>query len=247
MSENKIVVEVLYPELCNLYGDSANVRYLKLCMPQAEFIETHINDKPRFLSEKISFVYMGACTERAQLKIIEELSPFKDEIKMKIEEELLFLFTGNALEVLGDYIETPEGKKQKALGVFNFYVKQNMLQRHNSECEAYFGDFRVLGFKTQFTMCYPKSDDNFFMAVSKGMGMNLKSKKEGIHYKNFMGTYIVGPILIMNPSFTKYILKLIMKKDTELPFEKEVVEAYNKRGLDFDKNVGKEPEKYRHM
>ena len=37
---NTCVIEALYPEVCNLFGDTGNLRYLKLCLPQATFIET---------------------------------------------------------------------------------------------------------------------------------------------------------------------------------------------------------------
>ena len=28
--------EILFPEVCNLYGDLANIRYLKACCPELE-------------------------------------------------------------------------------------------------------------------------------------------------------------------------------------------------------------------
>ena len=31
-------IEILYPELCTLYGDKGNMQYLKLCLPDAEFV-----------------------------------------------------------------------------------------------------------------------------------------------------------------------------------------------------------------
>ena len=39
MGEDK-KIEILFPEFCNLAGDSSNMRYLRKCMPKAEFIET---------------------------------------------------------------------------------------------------------------------------------------------------------------------------------------------------------------
>ena len=43
-------IEILYPELCTLYGDKGNMQYLKLCLPDAEFVETTLNAKPLFLT-----------------------------------------------------------------------------------------------------------------------------------------------------------------------------------------------------
>ena len=57
-------IEILYPEFCNLYGDLGNVLYLEETLKNsAEFIYTNILDKPRFLSEDISLVYIGSLSE----------------------------------------------------------------------------------------------------------------------------------------------------------------------------------------
>ena len=42
-------IEILYPEFCNLNGDMGNMKYLEKCIPEAEIIETSINEKPKFI------------------------------------------------------------------------------------------------------------------------------------------------------------------------------------------------------
>ena len=44
-------IEILFPEACNLFGDMSNMRYLKKCLPEAEFLETPLDQEPLFLSE----------------------------------------------------------------------------------------------------------------------------------------------------------------------------------------------------
>ena len=52
-------IEILYPEFCNLNGDMGNMKYLEKCIPEAEIIETSINEKPKFIDQDdISLVYM---------------------------------------------------------------------------------------------------------------------------------------------------------------------------------------------
>ena len=46
-----MVVEILFPESCNLYGDGLNVAYLQQTLPEAEFIYTAITDEPYFASK----------------------------------------------------------------------------------------------------------------------------------------------------------------------------------------------------
>ena len=79
-------IEILFPELCNLFGDMATVEYLKKTLPEAEFIETHLNDELKFLKEKINLVYMGPMTENTQELVIEKFKPHKDEIMAEIEK-----------------------------------------------------------------------------------------------------------------------------------------------------------------
>ena len=47
-------IEILYPEICTLYGDKGNTMYLQKCLPDAEFVTTGLNEKPLFLKENIA-------------------------------------------------------------------------------------------------------------------------------------------------------------------------------------------------
>ena len=104
-------IEVLFSEVCNLYGDVQNMNYLKKCLTDAEFINTSLDDEPRFVNEKIDLIYLGPMTEKTQEKVIEKLLPYKERIEELIKDNTIFLFTGNALEVLGKYIENEDGSK----------------------------------------------------------------------------------------------------------------------------------------
>ena len=98
-------IEVLFPEFCSLFADSSNVRYLERCLPDAEFVYTSYMDEPLFVTEKPDLIYMGAMTESAQEKIIKKLMPYKERIAQLISEDVPMLFTNNAVEIFGQYIE----------------------------------------------------------------------------------------------------------------------------------------------
>ena len=85
----------------------------------------------------------------------------------------------------------------------------------------------ILGYKSQFTMLYGDNSNGYFATVDLGIGINEKSKLEGIRKNNFLATYIIGPILILNPLFTKKLLSLMGVKEPKLAFEEEVLESYN--------------------
>ena len=202
-------IEILFPEFCNLFGDMYNMRYLKMCVPEAEFIETALDEVPAFVNEDINLIYLGPMTEKTQEKVIKRLMPYKERIEELIEKNVFFLFTGNAAEVLGKYIENEDGSKIEGVGIFDVYAKRNMMHRHNSYLVGMYGNIEIVGFKSQFTMMYGDNSSSYFLQVEKGIGINEESKLEGIKKNNFIGTYLLGPILIENPLFTEKVLQAI--------------------------------------
>lgn len=230
-------IEILFPEFCNLFGDTYNMIYLEKTLTDAEFIRTPIGGAVRFTEEPVDLVYMGPMTERMQERVIEKLRPLKAKIQAAIDRGTVFLFTGNALEVFGDYIENEDGSRIECLGLYRLFAKRDMMHRHNSDFEGTFEGETVMGFKTQFTMAYTPDESLGLFKKVKGVGLNRKAAWEGIRLHNFFGTYLVGPILVMNPPFTKYLLRLLGAGDVPLAFEKENMEAYAQRKKDFAEKV----------
>ena len=228
MNENK-TIEILFPEFCNLFGDLSNMKYLRKCLPESNFIETAINDKPAFVSQDVNFIYMGPMTEKAQEKVINKLKPYKEKIEELIEKNVVFLVTGNAIEIFGKYIENEDGSKIEGLGIFDIYAKRDMLNRHSSMFVGKYEDIELVGFKSQFTFAYGDNSKLYFSEVEKGIGLNPESKLEGIKKNNFIGTYVIGPILILNPEFTKNLIKKIGIENPKIALEEDVKKAYEQR------------------
>ena len=100
-----MIIEMLYPEICNLYGDFQNAEYLARSCEDIQLVRTSLDDTPRFMTEKVDLITMCGTTERRQELIIQKLTPMKDKLIELIEGGTMFLFTGNAMEVLFNYIE----------------------------------------------------------------------------------------------------------------------------------------------
>lgn len=233
--EEKLKIEILFPEFCNLYGDISNMKYLKKCLPNANFIETAFDEEPCFVKEKVNFIYLGPMTENMQEKVITKLNPYKEKIEELIKENVIFLITGNAIEIFGKYIENEDGSKIEALGIFDIYAKRDMLHRHNSIFIGKWDNIDIVGFKSQFTFAYGNNEENYFAKVEKGIGLNKESKLEGIMKYNFIGTYLIGPILILNPLFTKKLIEKMGVKEKSLAFEEDLKVAYSQRLEEFKK------------
>lgn len=224
-----IIVEQLFPEIANLYGDTGNVRYLKKCLPAALFVEDELNAKPHFADTIPNLIYMGPMSEHAQELVIERLMPYKNRILELIDKGVIFLLTGNAAEVFWKSIECEDGTSIKGLGLFDLIAKRKMFNRYNRHCMGKMGELTIVGYKNQFTHTYGDNSAGYFFDVEKGDGINRSSKKEGVRRNNFIATYLLGPILIQNPHFTKYLLEIMCIKDAELAFEDTVIKAYERR------------------
>lgn len=227
-----MTIEILFPERCNLFGDTGNVRFLKQCLPNAKFIETPLTQIPAFISEQVNLVYMGPMSESAQLKVIAALQPYHQQLLTLIEQDIPMLFIGNAAEILCETIETPTGSV-KGLGILPYTAKQEMIQRYNGLTMGEFEGMTLLGFRSQFTFGYGDNNTCGFLKVTKGAGLNPEAAYEGFRIHNLIATYLLGPLLIVNPSFTHWLLRQMKADIPALPFEAELQKAYEIRLQEF--------------
>lgn len=222
-----MVIEILFSELGLYYGDYGNIAYLSKCLDNAEFIYTRNNDVPAFVNRKVDMVYLGSLSENKQLIAIDRLMKYRDILKKRIEEDVIFLFTGNAMEILGKYIETENKDKIECLGLYDFYSLRDMNRRRNYLFLGNYNGLDIVGNKSQYSLCYGNFDKPF-IELKKGVGNNEEDKYEGIHDHNLFATYLLGPFLILNPLFTQSLIKMI-DPENELAYREEIIKAYNKR------------------
>jgi len=228
-----MTIEILYPEVCNLYGDLMNAEYLRRCVPETTVIRTSLKSRPAFLDQKVDLVTVCSMSERAQILARDALKPHLEALEAKIEEGLPFLVTGNALELFIREIQDADGAKTPMLGLFDLTARRDMEKRYNALYLGKFEDMDIVGFKSQFGHAYEGRDVPPLFETARGAGRNPGEKGEGIRYKNFMATYVLGPLLILNPPFARYMLGLLGEGDRPLAFEKAAMDAYQLRLNEF--------------
>lgn len=208
----KFVIEALYPEYNNLYGDRGNCEYLQkklsLAGYEVEVTETSLFDEPKFVSEQVDFLLIGPCQEKHQLIEIERFKNYRDAIEKRIENGGIILATGNAFEIFGDYIEDAKGEKHDCLKFFPYYAKQFSRLRYNDCSVGEFDGMIITGFKNLLSHSYGENPCPF-LTMKKGAGMNKETKIEGVHKNNLFATYHTGPILPLNPQFADYLIRLV--------------------------------------
>jgi CobQ-like glutamine amidotransferase family enzyme len=227
-------IEVLFPELCNLYGDLFNVRLLKHSYPEIEIINTSLKSEPLFATEMPDMIYMGSTTERGQELVAEKLLPHRGRLLDLIDNDALILLTGNATEIFGEYIELESGQRIECLGVLPAYAKRQMMARYNSLYVGKFGETDIVGFKSQFSHSYGDNSDCYFINTLKGAGLNPDVMTEGFRVKNLHCTYLLGPVLLINPPLAKYFLQVMDVNKPKLRFEKACYDSYMARIEEFN-------------
>lgn len=229
-------IEILYPELCCLYGDQGNTKFLQQCLPEAEFVFTKLNDKPAFLAGDVDLCCMYSSSEKNQELILSRMLQWKEEIARVINDgNSMFLLLGNAMELFGSYIEREDGSKVDTLQVFDIFVKRHAPKRFNTLIMAEFEGMELLGYTSRFSDVFGIKDDMAMSNVKIGTGSDGIGKLEGIRTNNVIGTYLLGPLLIANPDFTKWLFDKLNICDYNLPYEKDLYKAYEIRRKEFQR------------
>lgn len=239
-----MTVEILFSEICSLYGDGQNPVYLQKCLPDAEFIFTSLVDEPYFVHNTPGFIYIGGMTEQIQRLVIKKLLPYRDRIQELIDKDIPILATGNACEIFAKSISyVTEGIETSALGIIDFSVKTDLMHRYNSKVLGETSEgITVIGYRSQFSFLYGNNENCYFLKCIRGDGINPDSKMEGFRIHNLIGTQLLGPILPNNPDFCAYILRLA-GSDAPIAFKDAAVAAFNQRLKEFkDPTTSFEPE-----
>ena len=221
--------EILFPEVCNLYGDLQNIYYLKRCCPELEIVETDLKSRPAFLDGDVTLVFMGSTTEQGLQLAADALRPYRDAIAERIDAGQLFLATGNALDILGDAIDSDAAPRIEGLGLLPTRAEYHMMQRHNSYYVGKFGEMDIVGFKSLFGFHYDAAETEGWFDTVRGVGRTPESKLEGFCRGGLYATALIGPLLILNPP----LLREMGAVSDALAFEDAAMDSYRKRVAEF--------------
>jgi CobQ-like glutamine amidotransferase family enzyme len=220
----QFVIAHMYPDLMNLYGDRGNL----LCL------QKRINDygyaceiRPLYLNDKIDFhsidmLFMGGGSDREQGLVYNDLMVKADTLMQEIEDGLPTLCICGAYQLLGNYYKSYDGSLLNGLGFFDFHTegrKDRLIGNILIESEIAGEKISVVGFENHGGRTY-LNDKNLraFGTVIKGHGNNGEDGREGLWYKNLIGTYLHGPLLPKNPHIADYFIQaMASRKGIKLP------------------------------
>lgn len=228
-----MTIEILFDEVCSLFGDGQNAAYLQATLPEATFIHTAITEEPYFVKNTPDLIYIGSMPETVQRQVIEKFRPLKGRIQELVDAGIPILATGNAGEIFTKEINyVTEGIITEGLGLFDLTTRVNLFDRYNGKVLGDCAGIPVVGFRSQFSFLYGDNSNCYFAKCLRGDGINRGSKLEGLRKKNLLCTQILGPILPLNPLFCEYLLKLA-GIEAQAAFREAAMDAYEQHLKEF--------------
>lgn len=203
----------LFADLCNLYGDYGNVCALKRALEnkgQNVEIEYQSIDDAIDISGA-DFVFIGSATERNQKVALDYLQSYKDNIKTALDNGTVILATGNSFEIFGQSVTDCDGTKHEGLSFFSYETvegKERIVT--DSLCDTSLCGGEIIGFVNKASLTTGATSPLF--DVKQGSGNGKDDSQEGVHYGNFYGTHLIGPVLIRNPQLCEYFADILIKK-----------------------------------
>ncbi len=203
----------LFADLCNLYGDYGNVCALKRALEnkgQNIEIEYQSIDDAIDISGA-DFVFIGSATERNQKVALDYLQSYKDNIKTALDNGTVILATGNSFEMFGQSVTDCDGTKHEGLSFFPYETiegKERIVT--DSLCDTSLCGGDIIGFVNKASLTTGATSPLF--DVKQGSGNGKDDSQEGVHYGNFYGTHLIGPVLIRNPQLCEYFADILIKK-----------------------------------
>ena len=214
----KLNIIHLYPDLLNLYGDLGNIKCLQKRLNDRN-IEANIipftdeSDENILLEGDIFF--MGGGSDRSQKLVYNHFLKYKDNFKQLIDDNKVVLAVCGGFQLLGKEYFDKYGNMIPGLNILDYNTKSGFSRRIIGniiiETNLDINPKTIVGFENHGGRTY--SEYAALGSVIKGIGNNDDDKKEGVIYKNFIGTYLHGPILPKNPHLADYlILKALQNK-----------------------------------
>lgn len=203
----------LFYDLLNLYGDRGNIACIEKRLAWRNIpYETHlITIEDDFDLSDADFVLLGGGSDREQAIVCNRLKQVKDILQAYIESNGVLLAICGGYQLLGtSYIlngETIEG-----LGILDFKtVKGDTRLIGNVVIDSLWCNSKVVGFENHSGRTLINNYDSFGDIIV-GYGNDGKKEKEGLIYKNVVGTYLHGPLLPKNPEVVDKLITLALQR-----------------------------------
>lgn len=217
MSQLKLKILHLFPELLDQYFDNGNIKCMKKRLEWRGIdceVFHHTSEDGAVKLSDMDIVLIGGGADKEQLYVCNSLLKQRDEIKSYIEDGGSLLAICGGYQLLGSYYKLKD-EKIEGLNILDIYTEQGEGRLINDiVLQADFLDKPydlVVGFENHGGRTYI-GNNKPFGKVLYGHGNADDSGYDGVMYKNVIGTYLHGPLLPKNPELCDFILKRALER-----------------------------------
>ena len=209
----KITIGHLYPDLLNLYGDRGNIQCLmKRCLwrgIEAETIAYELDDRIDF--SKLDIVLLGGGSDREQMLVCEKLKEIQKDFKAYVEDNGVVIAICGGYQLLGNYYKTDQGMIEglKLVDMSTEQGKGRLIGNIVMQSDLF--DMPIVGFENHGGRT-TIGNNRSLRKVLSGYGNDGQSGEEGVVYKNVIGTYLHGPLLLKNPQLADLLISRALEK-----------------------------------
>jgi CobQ-like glutamine amidotransferase family enzyme len=202
----------LFPELLNLYADTGNVAVLQ---SRAKWRGIEVTVKTVPLGTDIDFgdfdlLLLGGGSDREQEIVGRALLHYRNDFRRAVDDGLPVLAVCGGYQLLGRSYQLPSGREIEGLGIVDMVTRAGAPRLiGNIVIEDRQSGHTIVGYENHGGRTY--HDEECLGRVLVGFGNNGKDGKEGICYRNVIGTYIHGPLLPKNPLLADRLLRMALR------------------------------------
>ena len=120
----------------------------------------------------------------------------------------------------------------EGLGIVDLRAKRDIAYRYNGFFLGNTDGIEITAFNSRFSHSVPGAGVSSFAKVTRGIGLDPDCAYEGYRIGGFIGTYLLGPLLVLNPLFTQRLLASL-GTSAQPPFFTEALQAYEARLREF--------------
>jgi CobQ-like glutamine amidotransferase family enzyme len=220
----------MYPDILNLYGDIGNVICLKKRCEwrgiSANIVNFGMDNETHDFNEGDIF-FIGGGSDRGQNIVYSDFLEYKEEFKDMIENNGVVLAICGGYQFLGKKYIDNDGKEIPGLGIFNYSTvsgEGRLIGNIIIENQLNLSPKTIVGFENHGGRTYSNYDP--LGLVKSGSGNNGEDGKEGLVYKNCIGTYLHGPILPKNPHLADHLILKALERKYEINSLKELDDKF---------------------
>ncbi len=226
MTDLKLRICHLYPDLLNLYGDRGNLLTLqRRCEWRGIACEiTPISLGQPFDPAAFDLVFMGGGQDHEQNLLHQDLLVDKGPaIRQAVEDGVVFLCICGGYQLMGRHFEEQDGHRIEGLGIIDLWTVGRTDRLIGDT--VYRSDFLaeqgrealLVGFENHSGRTYLGPKVRPLATVVRGKGNNGEDQTEGAIYKNVYCTYSHGSFLPKNPAMADYLIQTALERRSEQP------------------------------